>query len=271
MRFCKLRKKTLSLTKSLAAATCSQPKKEKRLNANDTCAIAFGTCQRRTFLAERYDRSKQTIRRAFAFTGLTVLEIQLKLLQDLKNVALAKPPDFSAASLSWDETSQILSLESMDTKGGPVLRHQTSSSWEVMVCRLHLAIGWMNGVKLYREFVIPPLPLSSNSASSLKNALFNHPLTESVLQFVSEILEASKLSAWIHETDGHLANEKLHFELYHKRLQESETRKPNSLPCLTEQVLCQNHQVQLTVVSAVDRSFPICSAQHFFSEWVGIS
>lgn len=150
----------------------------------------------------------------------------------------------------------MLSLDS--NVAGPALRHQTSSSWEVMVARLQLVVGWVNGIKFYHEFVLPPLPLSSNSASSLWNALFNHPLTKPLTSLVNQILLASKLSAWIHETDGHLANEKLHFHLYQQRLEagvssaQSHAADAELPSSLTEQVLCQNHQVQLSIVGAVE-------------------
>ena len=143
MRYCKLRKKTGSLRDLVKSHPDHHHAgrhfgKKVRLTPNRICQIAFGQCQKRTFLAERYDASKQTIRRALAFTALTVLEVQVKQLKDLRDFAVANPPDFSSASLSWDETSQILSLDTMNTDMAPVLRHQTASSWEVMVSKLQI-------------------------------------------------------------------------------------------------------------------------------------
>lgn len=256
MRYCKLRKKTGSLRDLVKSHPDHHDGrhfgKTLRLTPNRICEIAFGQCQRRTFLAERYDVSKQTIRRALAFTAVTVLEVQLKQLKDLRDFTVANRPDFSSASLSWDETSQILSLDTMNTEMAPVLRHQTASSWEVMVSKLQVCTGWTTGLKLYHEFIVPPLPLSSNSASSLCNALFNHPFTKGLTTFVAEILNVSRWSAWVHETDAHLANEKLHYHLYQQRLGPEAERPGPTLPGLTEHVLCQNHQVQLSVVSAVN-------------------
>ena len=253
MRYRKLQKRTGTLRDAVMAyETVRKPLGNRKLTANDMCTIAFGNCHRRTFLAERFDVSKQTIRRALSFTALTVLEIQLHQLKDLRDFVLTKSPDFSAASLSWDETSQILALDSMETSDVPVHRHQTSSSWEVMVSKLQLTVGWVTGLKLYHEFVMPPLPLASNSSSSLWLALFKHPLTGPVLGLAEDVLRASKLSTWIHETDGHLANEKLHFHLYDQRSGGGQGDANAPLPCLMEQVLCQNHQIQLSMVAAVD-------------------
>lgn len=270
MRFCKLRKQNRCLRDLVATEDRGRTVGKKwRLSAQKICEIAFGKCQRRTFLAEKYEVSKQTIRRSLAFTALTVLEVQMKQLSEFKDFVDFRPPDFSAASLSWDETSHTLALDAMDAAGAQVLRHQTSSSWQVMVSKLQLATGWLGGIKLHHEFVLPPLPLSSNSSSSLHCALFNHPLTGPVMKLVGEILQASQWSAWIHETDGHLANEKLHYHLYRQRRPDF-VQRPLPLPAdagagaqyfelsgLTEQVLCQSHQTQLTLVSAVD-SVPKC-------------
>lgn len=255
MRYCKLRKKLQLARQAPESIEQINGAGARKMTAHQMCSIAFGTCQRRTYLAERYAVSKQTIRRTLAFTALTVLEIQLKQLQEFEHFASLKQPDFAVASLSWDETSQVLALEAMPANANAsVLRHQTSSSWEVMVSKLHLAVGWVNGIKLYHEFIMPPIPLSSNSASSLYNGLFARPLLVPLLGRVDAILKASKLSTWIHETDGHLANEKLHCHLYHERLGPSDAGAHGaaSLPCLTEQVLCQNHQVQLALVATVD-------------------
>ncbi|CAE7670376.1 unnamed protein product [Symbiodinium sp. CCMP2592] len=89
--------------------------------------------------------------------------------------------------------------------------------------------------------------------------MFRHPLTQPIMELIEQIMKVSSVSCWLHETDGHLANEKLHYHLYAKRVLPAAAPAAapaapvsDKLPTFTEQVLCQNHQVQLTVVSAVD-------------------
>ena len=70
-------------------------------------------------------------------------------------------------------------------------------------------MGWVNGVKLYHEIVMPPVPLVSNSSNNIYNGLFSHPMTARIIALVQQLLLGASTRLWMHETDGHLANEKL--------------------------------------------------------------
>ena len=70
-------------------------------------------------------------------------------------------------------------------------------------------MGWVHGVKLYHEIVMPPVPLVSNSSNNIYNGLFSHPMTAPIIALVEKLLNAASARLWMHETDGHLANEKL--------------------------------------------------------------
>ena len=268
MRYCKLRKTAAKLGVLLAEKQSKESLgKRYKLSAKDMCTIAFSCSHRRTMLADRFDVSKQTIRRVLTFMSSVVMDIQVRQLQEFRDYALEHPPHVACATLSWDETSQTLALQT-PLDATYAVPQQASSAWPVLVCRLQLAVGWRTGLKLYKEFIMPPLPLSSNSSSNLFCAMFRHPLTQPIMELLEQIVKVSSVSCWLHETDGHLANEKLHYHLYAKRMLPTAGPEPapgpaapvsdqgtppkKKLPTLTEQVLCQNHQVQLTIVSAVD-------------------
>jgi hypothetical protein len=51
----------------------------------------------------------------------------------------------------------------------------------------------LNGPKLYHRFIFPPLPLASNAAGHIFNALYYHPLVRCIQDFKNDLLRASKL------------------------------------------------------------------------------
>ena len=67
-----------------------------------------------------------------------------------------------------------------------------------------------NGKKVYHKFILPPLPLMTNSAEHLWSALAKHPMMADLQKAKQRLLKHSRLALDIHEVDGHLANEKLH-------------------------------------------------------------
>ncbi|CAE7263478.1 unnamed protein product [Symbiodinium sp. KB8] len=235
----------------------------QKLTATEICEVSFDKRHNRSALADQYQCSPQTIRRCFVTTSQAVLETQLSLLKDLRSFVLNHKPDVAAACIMFDETGQTLALDAIDRTS----RCQQRSTWNVRVGRLHFTIGYLKGpgVKLYREVVFPPLPLSTNSAESIFNGLFQHPLSKPLFELTQEILAASRRSITAFETDGHLANEKLYFHLLNESKQEHEQKKrqideaaadgqfswTDSMPRLSEQALCQNHQVNLVFNDAI--------------------
>ncbi|CAE7188657.1 unnamed protein product [Symbiodinium sp. CCMP2456] len=235
----------------------------RKLTAAEICEVSFDKRHNRYALADQYQCSPQTIRRCFVTASQALLEAQLHLLKDLRSFVLTHKPDVAAACLMWDETGQTLALDAIDRTS----RCQQRSTWNVLVGRLHFTIGYLKGpgVKLYREVVFPPLPLSTNSAESIFNGLFQHPLSKPLIELTQEILAASRRSITAFETDGHLANEKLFFHFHNESKQEHEQKKrqideaaadgqfswTDSMPRLSEQALCQNHQVNLVFNDAI--------------------
>ena len=245
MRYCKLRKKSQMAGEPLQESR-NLPKKRCKLSATEMCTLAFSACQKREVHAERYSVTTKTVRRTLGIASYCVLEIQLHLLAEFRDFVRASPPDVACATVMWDETSQVLALPAVSVPN--MSQKQTSSSWQVMVLKVQFAVGYVAGMKLHREVVMPPIPLPSNSATCILQGLQNLPMASPILGFVDEILKTAARTVWLHETDGHLANEKVHYHLLSER-QTPEGRNP---PRFMDQLLCQNHQAQLVIVAAVD-------------------
>ena len=213
--------------------------------------MAFDRRRNKHCLADRFEIARSTVRRLIMVVSHSLLELQLKQLESLADFAEQRRPDFSSVCLMWDETGQRLSLNAI--KGGK--HHQQSSTWQTLVARCHITVGFRDGIKLYHELVMPPVPLAANSAGHIERGLFAHPLTQPMMAFTLRILRASSRRCFIHEMDGHLANEKL---VLWRQLQEVERRRSGGdaaePPILMDAILCQNHQANLTVTLAADQA-----------------
>lgn len=129
MRYCKLRKKSQGL-REVYEKQQSLNQAGGKLTTHEILAIGFGNCQRRTFLAERYDVSRITIRRALAFAASTVLEVQLKLLHHFWDAACTSTPEIAVASLAWDEPLRCCPWTRMWLVQRCVIkRHLRGKSW----------------------------------------------------------------------------------------------------------------------------------------------
>ncbi len=146
----------------------------------------------------------------------------------------------------YDETDESLCLAAVPG----TLPQQQSSTWKVLVSRCHIAFGWCAGPKMYHEFLMPPIPLLSNSSAAIYHGLYLHPLLRPLMEMIDSMLKSARLRCMLREADGALGNEKLHYHLYAQEKAESETE--DRPPIFTELFLCQNHQTNLVLVHAVD-------------------
>ncbi len=128
-------------------------------------------------------------------------------------------------------------------------QQQQQSSWQVCVLRMQVACGWSAGTKLFHEFITPPIPLAGNACKQLYNGLHHHPLVRPLHKARHELLALSKLRIALHESDGHLANEKLHYFLYSQEVEERSAS--GRKPVYTDLLLCRNHQINLIMTGAV--------------------
>ena len=221
--------------------------RRRSLTAFEICCVCFDPRRNRHAAADLYRVSRQTVMRGLVVGAATLLEVQIKQLLELRDFVVSQnpKPDVASATLMWDETQQTLS-----TSG---LQHSEAkrSGCTTLVARLHLTIGWLQGpgLKFWKDFVIAPMPLASNSAISIWSALRAHPMIKMLLSSVYEICMSAELRCFLHEADGHLSNEKLHFHTYQKEMAD---RPAAGLPLLRELVLCGNHQTNLILTQAIN-------------------
>ena len=181
---------------------CSEARKASRrraLNALDLCRIAFDKRRNRAADSDAYMVSKATVLRGLVLTCHTVLEQQLAMMRDFASWVVAHKPDAAAAGLCWDETSQILALGKKSVHGTELGLQQQRSSWNVLVARLHFCVAFRNGPKIYREMVLPPVPLPSNSSAEIYLGLRKHPLSRGLIDYVQDILLAARHRIMLHE------------------------------------------------------------------------
>ena len=246
-------RQSTALRSAKALKQVSSGGKKHRLSATQMLEIAFDRRHNRLAAADAHGVSKRTVIRVLPFVAHTLWEAQLALLSNFRQFVFERRPDVAAAALMWDETSQNLSIDSVP---GTKLSQQRSSP-TVLVARLHFTVAYLGSseLKMYRELVLPPLALSTNAASSIHAALFRHPFTKPLLDLVHDIVMSAAIRGWMHEGDGHLANEKLHVFRY--GCWKDEVKEGPRLPAgapksvLSELLLCQNHQINLTMVEAV--------------------
>ena len=93
------------------------------------------------------------------------LDQQLVRLGELVKLAHQCTPDFVVSRLAWDETGEVLNIPGL---GG-------QSTWQVMVARMRLIIGWLpvgssteNSRILDWTLVLPPVVLRTPSARGTK-------------------------------------------------------------------------------------------------------
>ena len=226
---------------------------QEKLSSAEMLYIAFGKRHNRPALADDFSISRVVVMRTCVVVAHTLLEIQLRLLRDLVDFASSKKPDIATACVMWDETAVFLAVYTV--QGSKT--HQQKSSWNVLCCRVHCALGWVKGTKLYREFVMPPIPLPTNSAHCMFNGLRSHPISKGVHDLLDKLLESAKVRAIFREADGHLGNEKLNAHLYNlerARFQAKCDAGDADAPIYNELVLCTNHQTHLVMMDVVQNS-----------------
>jgi hypothetical protein len=86
----------------------------------------------------------------------------------------------------------------------------------------------------------------SNNADSVFAGLFKHPLTRPLHDAVQSLLDLAPIAGRFHETDGHPANDRLHYHLLGQEVQRAQAQ--GCWPVLMEKFDCLNHQTNLVIV-----------------------
>ena len=118
---------------------------------------------------------------------LRLQEIQLRIAHNLHTGKM----HYAGWRLAWDETSELVSLNAV---AGKSTRSQQGSSWQVCVCHVTFFWGDLDGAQFF-SCVTPPLPLLSNGAQHLDNALCGHPLMMPIQKFKQWMTEYAEFSS----------------------------------------------------------------------------
>lgn len=132
-----------------------------------------------------------------------------------------------------DETGERLAYTGILGTGA----QQTSSVWQVLICRFVFVFGSATGSYTF-EFVCPPIPVLNTDAESLWYALERHPSVQTVQALKKALLRNATVAMDINEFDAASSNLRLHA---HK----SDACEPH---VLAEQMLCHNHQNKIVEI-----------------------
>lgn len=80
------------------------------LTFQEMLRMAFAKRRCRNAAADAYAVSQRTVRRVLAVTAHCILETQMSQMKEFERYVLSHTPDFAAAVVMWDETSEKLSL-----------------------------------------------------------------------------------------------------------------------------------------------------------------
>lgn len=99
---------------------------------------------------------------------------QLQLLGGLVRRAQAEAPTATLMRISWDETSQKITLPLNELQP-----EQGQSAYPIMFVHLKVLVLWGSESFSYR-FVFPPLLVLRGTAEAMHNAMFHHPAVQPV-------------------------------------------------------------------------------------------
>ena len=172
------------------------------------------------------------------------MQRQFSKLEKLGQAFDRVPPKWVVAMLMWDETSERIQVPAIQGSTPA----QQSSTYEVLVAKATLSWGFDNDGRVFHtEFILPPVPLTSNKAEHIYAGLFHHHFNCKVQALIKSTLRKATLAAAeLHETDGHPANDRLHYHLLNSEVASSKEECRH--PVMNEQVHCWNHTTNLVIV-----------------------
>ena len=212
--------------------------------------VAFEKTPEHKILARSVGVSPRTIVRVKSYVAHACLERQLAQLQSLAAAFAQEKPAWCVFSLMWGETPQRLSLAVL----GDSARHGSQSTWEVLVLRAQLLWVARNSVKVV-SLALPPVPLVSTKAERMYAGLFNHPITQPVMQLCTSMLQQAVVAARAHEADGHPASDRTR-ALIQGREHDVALDKGH-FPIVCEKLACGNHTTNLVIVRLLTVVLPV--------------
>lgn len=138
--------------------------------------------------------------------------LQLSFLGHVTRMCEQIKPGFIASRLAWDETGQRVTTQFEGTSAT-----QACSTWQVMVCRLRLLVGWpAQGKVLDLSIALPPFLVTKATADQIYSVLFHHPVMQPVFAARALLYSRAELVFDLDETDGAYANDRVEAHLLSK-------------------------------------------------------
>eukprot|EP00435_Cladocopium_sp_Y103_P028137 s2217_g7.t1 len=217
---------------------------------------AYGRFRRDTHISLNLGVSRSTARFMNIMVSSSYLGQQCSLLGKLILLAQSRPPVFLIRHLKWDETTVWTSVNADQDE------RRVASSWEVMVARQRIILGWDDGSTLILRLVMPPAVLLAGGAHHMYYSLRYHPIYKSIQSLVDTLSAWSVHKVQMFESDGAYANERLIAHLIQKN------KTANQRMHLLHGK-CQNHQTQLINVALLSAAgHNILSRLYGFSVFV---
>lgn len=204
---------------------------------------AYGKFKHTSHIAMANDISRPTASFASVFVGSVYMGQQLNILAKMLRLAQMKHPVFLIRHLKWDETTLWTSLNPDQASD------RVRSSWEIMVARQRIVLGWADGSCAILRIVMPPVALLAGGAHHMYYALKYHPSYKAVQDMLELLGRHVFHRVQIYESDGAYANERLIAHLIQKNKQIAAAGEQFGKHLV--HVKCQNHQTQLINVALV--------------------
>lgn len=109
------------------------------------------------------------------FVAGSVLHYQSVALSKVLEMAQQRRPSFVMWRLAYDETGEKVTLPCVGL--GP---QQQASTWQVMVSRLEMIVGWSPTQLVKSSIILPALLVTSPTAENMYNCLYYHKLFQPI-------------------------------------------------------------------------------------------
>jgi len=189
------------------------------------------------YAASKFNLTPTWINTLRCFHAGAALHHQNRSLGKLISFCQEEHPLFVMWRLAWDETGERVTVPAAG-----LTPQQQASTWQVMVVRLEIFVGWNICMVVQSSIVVPNMLVASPTAENMYNCIFYH---KGLLPYRASLRLLCALSKWsleLHETDGAYANTRLRAHLLRQQ------DRAKTLDC---GFVCRLHATQLIEAALV--------------------
>jgi hypothetical protein len=125
--------------------------------------------------SEVYQISNKWVNVLREFVAGAVLHYQSVALSNVLEMAQQRRPSFVMWRLAYDETGEKVTVPCVGL--GP---QQQASTWQVMVSRLEMIVGWSPTQVVKGIIILPALLVTSPTSENMYNCLYYHKLFQPI-------------------------------------------------------------------------------------------